>query len=151
MIQFLIPVIGDVLKRVIPDPKARAEAQMKLAELDQQGELAHLDADVKLALGQLKVNEMEAKSHGIYKGGWRPFMGWVCGLAIAYTYILRPFIEWGVVLAGFQGEVPPNLDLAALWPVIMGMLGLGAMRTYERREFTREAANLAKKTPETFD
>lgn len=145
MIQALLPLVGTVLKQVIPDPEQRTKAQQNLMELAQKGELAYLDANLQVALAQLKVNEMEAKSHGIYKGGWRPFIGWTCGAAIAYQYVARPFLAWITLLAGGDpATVPPQLDLESLWPVIAGMLGLGAMRTFERREFTRETADLAK-------
>lgn len=144
MIQAILPIVGTILKRVIPDPKARAEAQQKLLELEQKGELAYLDANLQVALAQAKINEMEAKSHGNYKGGWRPFVGWVCGAALAWNYVVHPFLTYFVTIAFPDVKVPPVLDLAVMMPVLLGMLGLGTMRSYERREFTRETASLAK-------
>ena len=75
MWNLLIPAVTSLLDKVIPDPQAKAAAQLKMLEMAQKGELAALDADMKLALGQLEVNKIEAGTD-LYRGGWRPGCGW---------------------------------------------------------------------------
>lgn len=128
----LLPIVGEILDRVIPDPKAAAEAKVKLLEMQQKGELAELDAETRLALGQLEVNKTEAASSDPFRGGWRPAVGWTCAFGLAYTFVLRPLLPWIVSVAG--GEVPPlpAIESTELYTLLFGLLGLGGMRTFER-------------------
>jgi hypothetical protein len=129
----LTPLIGKVFDKVFPDPAAADAAKLKFMELQQQGDLAELDADVKLAAGQLDINKQEARHSSIFVAGWRPFVGWTCGMALAYHFILQPFIMFAIHVAGVEvGEIP-TLDMADLYTVLLGMLGLGGMRSYEKR------------------
>jgi len=127
----VVQVIGKVLDKVIPDPAAKAAAVLELSKLQQTGELAVLATEAGLAQGQIDINKIEAATDGIFKGGWRPFMGWVCGAAFAYQFIGRPFLVWLSPALGVPAG-PPALDMGDLMTVLMGMLGLGGMRTYER-------------------
>ena len=134
-------IAGKVLERVWPNPEQKAEALQKMAELKQSGELSFLNADLALMTGQIETNKLEAQHGGMFKGGWRPFIGWVCGLAFAYKFIVQPFMVFGVqVTTHFAGAEPFPLDLLPVleWTelsvVLMGMLGLGTMRTYEKRK-----------------
>lgn len=132
----LIPVVGKVLDKVFPDPKAAAAAKLKMLELQQEGELAELDADVKLAVGQIEVNKQEAQHSSIFVAGWRPFTGWVCGIALLYTFILFPFVGFIAVVAGVDKatmDLVPEIETGQLMTVLLGMLGLGGMRSYEKR------------------
>ena len=105
----------------------KAEIRLKLMQIGMSADLA-----------QIEVNKREAASGFIFVSGWRPFIGWVCGSAFAYNYILSPFIMGGVYYyAQLTGKVVdlsglPQLDLATMIPVLMGMLGLGGLRTYEK-------------------
>ncbi len=113
-----------VVERIWPDANKRAEEMRKLEELKQGGELAKLDAHVKLLVGQLEINKVEAASKSLFVAGWRPFIGWVCGIGLAYNVILSPFLDiWFAV---------PKVDVSALYPVLLGMLGIGGMRTVEK-------------------
>jgi hypothetical protein len=100
-------------------------------ELAQKGELAAMDADVRLALGQLEVNKAEAATDA-FRGGWRPAVGWCCALGLFYTFLLRPVLPWAV--AAFGADVPPMpaIDNEDLMVLLFGMLGLGGLRTFER-------------------
>ena len=133
MIQFLLPVVGKLLEQVLPDPKAAAEAKLKMLELAQNGQLAALDAETKLAVGQLEINKAEAANASVFVSGWRPACGWICAGALAYQYILRPLA--GVVAAFWGLPVMPD-DLPALddslWGLLFGMLGLGGLRSMEK-------------------
>jgi hypothetical protein len=129
--QALIPVIGTVLEKVLPDPQASAEAKIKLMELAQKGELAVLDAETKMALGQIEVNKVEAGTD-MFRGGWRPATGWACVFGLVYQFLLQPLLPW--LVAALGGSVPPlpPIDNETLMVLLTGMLGLGGLRTFER-------------------
>jgi len=131
MWQALIPVIGTILEKVLPDPQASADAKIRLMELAQKGELAVLDAETKLALGQLEVNKVEAGTD-MFRGGWRPATGWACVFGLVYQFLIQPLLPWLVVVCG--GSVPPlpPIDNETLMVLLTGMLGLGGLRTFER-------------------
>lgn len=131
--------IGEVLiKRIWPDPAQQADALQKLRELEQKGELENLRADVQLALGQMEINKVEAAG-GWFRAGWRPSVGWVCAAALAWTYLIQPFTISTVQIIGyymgaqpFPIELIPELDTGTLMTLLLGMLGLGTMRTFEK-------------------
>jgi hypothetical protein len=95
-------------------------------------EKAQLAAAVQLVQGQLAVNQAEAGSASVFVAGWRPFIGWVCGTALAYTYIGYPLLLWAGA-AWFPGIKPPVLgNDGMLYELLLGMLGLGGLRTFEK-------------------
>ena len=97
----------------------------------QKGELAQLDADLRLATGQQEVNKVEAASTSLFVAGWRPFIGWVCGAAFAFKFIGGPL---AVVLMSMAGHpiTLPEFDFTEMSTVLLGMLGLGGLRTIEK-------------------
>jgi len=102
-----------------------------ITDKDQAAKLAHEIATMadnhaqELAKGQLAVNKAEAESGSLFIGGWRPFVGWVCGIGLMYNVILSQILAiWFEV---------PTVDPSLLTPVLLGMLGMGAMRSYEKR------------------
>ena len=131
MWQAIIPIIGSVLEKVLPDPQAQADAKIKLLELAQKGDLAVLDAETKMALGQIEVNKTEAGTD-MFRGGWRPATGWACVFGLVYQFIVQPILPWAVSM--FGGSVPPlpPIDNETLMVLLTGMLGLGGMRSWEK-------------------
>jgi hypothetical protein len=129
--QALIPVIGGVLEKVLPDPQAAADAKVKLLDLAQRGELAVLDAETKLALGQIEVNKTEAGTD-MFRGGWRPATGWTCVFGLVYQFLVQPLLPWIVALFGVTVPPLPPIDNETLMVLLTGMLGLGGLRTFER-------------------
>lgn len=127
----LIPLLGNVLDKLFPDPTAAGEAKMKLMELAQTGELAKLNAEMQIATGQLEVNKVEAANASIFVSGWRPFVGWTCGAAFAFKFIGGPLL---VFIAGYFGHpiTLPEMDFTEMSTILMGMLGIGALRTVEK-------------------
>jgi len=107
---------------------------------DQKNALAHEIATMserhaqQLAMAQIEVNKAEAASGSIFKGGWRPFIGWVCGFAFMYHFVLQPLIVFGVTTAGITIPPLPEFDMSSLMTVLMGMLGLGGLRTFEKQK-----------------
>lgn len=129
---FLIPLLGSLLDKVLPDPKVAEEAKLKVMQMAQDGQLAELTANKEITLAQLGVNTEEAKTGNIFIAGWRPFIGWICGGALAYQYIGRPI--WMALAVGFGYPPPILLPLDDnLWQLVLGMLGMGALRTYEKK------------------
>ena len=131
MWQLVIPAITQVLDKIIPDPQAAADAKLRALELAQRGDLAALDAELRLALGQIEVNKAEATTD-MSRGGWRPAVGWTCVAGLAYQFILQPVLPWVVALFGAQVPPLPAIDNEALMVLLTGMLGLGGLRTFER-------------------
>lgn len=127
----LLPVLGNLLDKIFPDPTAAADAKLKLLQLAQTGELAQLDADVKLAAGQLDINKTEAASTSVFVSGWRPFIGWTCGAAFSYKFVLAPAAAFALTALGHPISLPV-LDFTEMSTVLLGMLGLGGLRTVEK-------------------
>lgn len=126
----LIEFANKIFDKVIPDKAAAEKAKSDFLAVAQTNEFA-------LMLKQIEVNIAEASNPSIFVSGWRPFVGWVCGFALAYTYILLPFMQFGVYALGSSETIKqfarlPKLDLSDLLPILLGMLGLGIMRTYEK-------------------
>ena len=131
MIAALLPILGTVLDKVLPDQQAQADAKLKILELAQKGELASMDAEMRLALGQIETNKVEAGTD-LFRGGWRPATGWTCVAGLSYNFVIQPILPWAV--RAFGGEVPdmPTIDNETLMLLLTGMLGLGGLRTFER-------------------
>lgn len=127
----LIPALGNLIDRVFPDPKAAADAKLEVMRMAQAGELAKLDADLKLASGQLEINKVEAASQSVFVAGWRPAIGWVCGAAFAFKFILGPAAVVAMAMAGHPITLPV-FDFTEMSTILLAMLGLGGLRTVEK-------------------
>lgn len=138
MWQALIPVLGSIFDKVLPDPQAAADAKLKVMELAQRGELAQLDAEVQIAKGQIEINKADAESSDAFQRRWRPAAGWVCVLGLGYTFLFQPMFPWLVkVLAialGSTVQIPdlPEIDIEYLLGLLGALLGLGGLRSIER-------------------
>lgn len=127
----LIPMLGNVFDRLFPDPAAAADAKVKVMEMAQRGELAYLDADLKMATGQMEVNKAEAQHQSIFVAGWRPAIGWVCAAAFAFKFVVGPTAAVLMAVAGHP-IVLPEFDFSEMSTILLGMLGLGTLRTVEK-------------------
>lgn len=127
----LIPMLGNLLDKFFPDPIAANAAKLQLMQMAQNGELAQLDADLKMATGQIDINKVEAASTSIFVAGWRPFIGWVCGAAFAFKFIGGPFAVIVMAMAGHPITLP-EFDFAEMSTILLGLLGLGGLRTVEK-------------------
>ena len=98
--------------------------------------LTHKELRMKLMMqpdiAQVEINKLEAQHREIFVAGWRPFIGWVCGVALAYNFIVRDIVAWVLTTFDATATAPPELAMTHLMTVLMGMLGLGGMRTYEK-------------------
>lgn len=139
-----LPILGNLLDKVLPDADAKAKAQLELAKLAQDGEFKALDMQLQVNLAQAKINEIEAASSNPMAATWRPAAGWVCVLALGYEFLLRPILPWALTVAQVPGVPPlPSLD-AVLWELVFAMLGIGGMRSYERSQRVSKLAELGR-------
>ena len=97
-----------------------------------QQEQQQLAAAVMMVQGQLDTNKAEAANPNVFVSGWRPFVGWVCGLGCAWNWIGLPIAKLGFALAGTTVNVSPA-DVGEMMPLLMGMLGMAGLRTYEKQ------------------
>jgi hypothetical protein len=132
VISGLFSAAQSLIERFFPDPEKKAAAQLELLKMQQNGDLAQLAADTDLAKLQIQTNIEEAKSTNWFVAGWRPAIGWVCGAGLAYAALVEPFARFAAkVWFGYTGEFPViNSDLTM--QILMGMLGLGVMRSVEK-------------------
>lgn len=108
-------ITGDI------DPAKKAEIDTRILEIE-----------AKANDGQIAINKAEATSSSLFVSGWRPFIGWICGFSLLYHYIINRLIEWVITLTSV-GVIPPSFDLGDLILILGGLLGLGGLRTIEKR------------------
>jgi len=107
---------GDLVDRFLETKDEKREAMMELAK------------------AQIELNKQEAKHRSTFVAGWRPFIGWVCGIALAYNFIVRDIMAWIILNTNEAMSLPPALAMEHLMTVLLAMLGLGGLRTYEKRK-----------------
>jgi hypothetical protein len=132
VIAAFIPIVGTLIDKLFPDKQAADEAKIKMMELAQKGELAQLDAEMQMALGQMEINKVEAASSDPFRAGWRPMAGWACSLGLFYEFLVRPILPWLVGLTGNEVAPMPSVDIDQLMILLGGLLGLGGLRSFER-------------------
>lgn len=131
LIASLIPTLASVIDKVIPNvaerERAKAELALKLAE--NETELVKLFAAQDQ--GQIEINKEEAKSNSLFVSGWRPAVGWVCTFGCAWAFIIKPVLDWGIAVAG-RTVTLPVFQTGELMSLLLGLLGMGTLRTYEK-------------------
>jgi hypothetical protein len=125
LISAVLPSVMDVAGRFLPEDKEKRAAAEREIEAQLTTHLAKID------LAQLDINKTEAAHRSIFVAGWRPFIGWSCGLAMCLNFLIFPLASFILAQTGHLVELP-NLDMAQMMPVLMGMLGLGGLRTVEK-------------------
>lgn len=126
-----LPIVSSILSlgeklidRLIPDPKQKAEALQELVRMEQSGDLAAMAQ-------QVEINKLDAVSTDRFQSRARPFIMWVCGGALAIQLVVGPLLAYGSALAG-RPIAPPVMETELLTTLLVGMLGLGGMRTVEK-------------------
>ena len=120
----LLPMLGDVLDRVVPDQASAAKARVEM-------EAKLLEAATAQAAQQAATNQVEAGHQSIFVAGWRPFIGWVCGAGLAWAFLVGPLLTWVLPAVGVA-TVMPVLQMEYLMELVVAMLGLGALRSFEK-------------------
>jgi hypothetical protein len=127
LLNSLIGPVTGILDKVIEDKDQKAKLAHELATMADK--LSH-----EQQLAQIEVNKAEAASGSLFKGGWRPFIGWVCGIAFCYHFVVQPIIIFVVALVGVNIPDLPEFQMNTLLTVLGGMLGIGGLRTYEKQK-----------------
>jgi hypothetical protein len=125
LIDKLIEPVSGILDKVVADKDQKALLAHEIATMAERH-------SQELLKGQLEINKAEAQSRNMFVAGWRPFVGWVCGIAMAWHFLGVPVT---LFVAGWLGaELPalPRFDMDSLMTVLLGMLGLGGLRTFEK-------------------
>lgn len=127
----ILNIGNTILDRVLPDKQQNDAAKAQLLTLQ-------LSGDITQALSQNAVNQAEAANNSVFVAGWRPYVGWICGSAFAYAYIVQPFLQFILVACKVNLDLSklPVVSMAEISPVLLGMLGLGAMRSYDKTQGT---------------
>ena len=127
MIDKLIGPVTGLLDKFIEDKDQKAALAHEIATMSSK----HAQ---QLALAQISVNAAEAASGSLFKGGWRPFIGWTCGLAFFYHFVGQPVAVFVMTVMGTEIPTLPEFDMSTLLTVLGGMLGIGGLRTYEKQK-----------------
>jgi hypothetical protein len=120
----IVTVGSQLITRLFPDPAQAAQANLELTKMQMSGELAQLTE-------QTGINKIEAASTSIFVSGWRPFVGWVCGLGLGYVAIIEPIARFVATMLGYTGAFP-TIDTTLTMQVLIGMLGLGGLRSLDK-------------------
>ena len=120
MIDKLIEPVSSILDKFVADKDLKTKLSHELEK-----------EIISLNKAQLEVNKVEAKHSNIFVSGWRPAIGWICGFSIAYHFILEPVIQYILIVNGIQFETP-EFDFSQLSTIVMAMLGMSTLRTYEK-------------------
>jgi hypothetical protein len=126
MLELLVGPIAKLLDKVIPDADERHRLAFEISTLAEKQ--AH-----EIAKAQIEVNKAEAGNHSMFVSGWRPAVGWICAIGLASNYLLVPVCNFILTINKHPITVPP-LDLTEMMPVLLGMLGLGGLRTWEKTQ-----------------
>lgn len=116
-----IEALGNVFDRLFTSDDEKAQARAVLAKIAQQPHIL-----------QAEINKIEAGHRSVFVAGWRPFIGWVCGSALAYSFIIRDLMAWGMAIHTPDTPPPPELAMEHLITVLVSLLGLGGLRTFEK-------------------
>ena len=116
-----IEAVGNMLDQLFTSDKERLDKKAVLARIAQQP-----------ALVQSEINKVEAAHKSVFVAGWRPFIGWVCGLALLYNFVLSGIMVWALMLSRADTPPPPVLHIDVLTTILYALLGLGGMRTFEK-------------------
>ena len=127
VIQSLIAPVTGLLDKFIEDKDQKAKLAHEIATMSQK----HAQ---ELSIAQIEVNKAEAQSGSLFKGGWRPAVGWVCAIAFLYHFLLKDIIIFVCAFAGVEVLDLPEFDMSTLLTVLGGMLGIGGLRTYEKQK-----------------
>ena len=124
----LAPIVGPVIDKLVdrlPNPNERARAKEEMEREFMQA----VNNSTEL---QAKINLQEAKHKSVFVAGWRPFIGWICGIALAWAFLVQPVVVWAVAVWAPEVAGLPEIKTEGLFALVMAMLGMGTLRTFEK-------------------
>ena len=127
MLTALIGPVSNLLGKFIEDKDMKNKLAHEVATMAE----SHAQ---ELAKGQLEINKAEAQHKSIFVAGWRPFIGWTCGVALCWHFVLQPIVMFLCAYLSFQIPELPQFDMGSLMTILGGLLGLGGLRTYEKQK-----------------
>ena len=126
-ITLLLSVGNKLIDHFFPDANQAAAAKLRLLEMQQNG-------DLQVMASQMEINKIEAQNPSLFVSGWRPFIGWGCGFAFLYVALFEPIIRF-IASVGFKyAGIFPTIDATITMQVLLGLLGLAGMRSWEKKE-----------------
>jgi len=125
MLDALIGPVTGLLDKFIPDADERARLAHEIATMSER----HAQ---QLAKGPIEINKTEAAHKNMFVAGWRPFVGWTCGIALAWHFVGQPLVVFVIAYSGVESPPLPAFEMESLLTVLLGMLGLGGLRTFEK-------------------
>ena len=120
-----------IVDKFVPDPAQKAAHALEIRRMEQAGEFKDMDHALEMSRMQTDVNRVEAANPNLFVSGWRPFSGWSCGLALLYSAMIYPLLQFIARVNGYEGEFPV-IDNVLMVQVLLGMLGLSKMRSDDK-------------------
>src|SRR6476661_408201 len=134
LINSVIGKAGDIVGEVIVDKDKRNEINANLERLRLESLDKAQERETQLMMGQIEVNKIEAANESVWVSGWRPAVGWISAAGVGYSFVMEPILSWSArVLFKYAGSFP-SLNYSELMILVTGMLGFGALRTYEKNQ-----------------
>jgi len=115
-----VSAVGNVVDQLFTTDEERAQAAILMEKIHQKPQIL-----------QAEINRVEASHRSLFVAGWRPFIGWVCGLGFLWAFLLHPLFQWGVAIAGLE-ITPPDINTDSLMQLVLALLGLGTLRSVEK-------------------
>jgi Holin of 3TMs, for gene-transfer release len=126
-VTLLLGIGNKLIDHFFPDANQAAAAKLELLKMQQEG-------DLQVMASQMEINKMEAQNPSLFVSGWRPFIGWGCGVAFLYAALFEPFIRFvSTVIFKYNGAFPV-IDTQLTLQILLGLLGLAGMRSWEKKE-----------------
>jgi len=132
----VVKSVGDTLDNLFTSGEERMEADLEMVKAERGFNLEENKLIAQQNIAQMEVNKADANSGKFFQAGWRPAIGWVGALALAYQFIIHPLLSWFLVIFSFDVEPPPLIDANALYTIITGMLGIAGMRSFDKLKKT---------------
>ncbi len=132
----VVKSVGDTLDNLFTSDEERMEADRELMKAQRSFDYKERKLIAEQNIAQMEVNKADAKSGSFFQAGWRPAIGWIGALALAYQFIIYPLLVWGLTIFAVEIEPPPLISADALYPIITGMLGIAGMRSFDKLKRT---------------
>ena len=132
----VVKSVGDTLDNLFTSDEERMEAERELMKAQRSFDYKERKLIAEQNIAQMEVNKADAKSGSFFQAGWRPAIGWIGALALAYQFIIYPLLVWGLTVFAVDIAPPPLISADALYPIITGMLGIAGMRSFDKLKRT---------------
>lgn len=129
-----------IINKFVPDPNQAAQAQLEMLKIKQADNFKNLEVALQEKQMQADINREEAKSDSRFVAGWRPFVGWVCGVGFSLQVVVFPLLSFVLAMIGHPLTMP-EMPIEVLVTTLFGLLGLGGLRTWEKKAGLRNGGS----------